>query len=200
MRFIVEGARAFALGGGAVVRPSLEFGLRHDGGDAETGTGVEVGGGVRYAGSGLSVEARARTLIAHEDSGYEEWGASASVRLDPGASGRGLAFTLRPTFGAASSGVARLWSLADARGLEPGGEGFEASRRLEAELGYGLGAFGALSTPYAGLSLGEGGGRIWRSGVRVSFGQAFKFELAGSRSEAGGDADHAMVLRGAMHW
>ena len=62
VRVIVEGARAFALGGGAVVTPSLELGLRHDGGDAETGTGVEVGGGVRYAdaASGLSVEGLAR--------------------------------------------------------------------------------------------------------------------------------------------
>ena len=60
--FALGGARAFALGGGAVVTPSLELGLRHDGGDAETGTGVEVGGGVRYAdaASGLSVEGRAR--------------------------------------------------------------------------------------------------------------------------------------------
>ena len=98
--------------------------------------------------------------------------------------------------------MARLWSLADARALEPGGEGFEASRRLEAELGYGLGAFGGrgLSTPYAGLSLGEGGGRTWRSGVRFSFGQAFNFELEGTRSETGDDTDHAMLLRGAMRW
>ena len=202
VRFIVEGARAFVLGGGAVLTPSLELGLRHDGGDAETGTGVELGGGVRYAdaASGFSVEARARTLIAHEDSGYEEWGASASVRLDPGASGRGLSFTLSPTVGAASSGVARLWSLADARALEFGGERFEASRRLEAELGYGVGAFGGLSTPYAGLSLGDGGGRTWRSGVRFSFGQAFNLGLEGSRSETGDEADHAMRLRCAMRW
>ena len=202
VRFIVEGARAFVFGGGAVLTPSLELGLRHDGGDAETGTGVEVGGGVRYAdaASGFSVEARARTLIAHEDSGYEEWGASASVRLDPGASGRGLSFTLSPTVGAASSGVARLWSLADARALEFGGERFEASRRLEAELGYGVGAFGGLSTPYAGLSLGDGGGRTWRSGVRFSFGQAFNLGLEGSRSETGDEADHAMRLRCAMRW
>ena len=75
--------------------------MRHDGGDAETGTGVEVGGRIRYtdAGSGLTVEANARKLIAHEDSGYEEWGAGGSVRLDPGASGRGLSLSLAPGVG-----------------------------------------------------------------------------------------------------
>ena len=68
-----------------MLTPALELGLRHDGGDAETGTGVELGGRVSYtdAGSGLTVEANARKLIAHEDSGYEEWGAGGSVRLDP---------------------------------------------------------------------------------------------------------------------
>ena len=118
LRVILEGSRAFALGEGSVLKPGLELGLRHDGGDAETGTGIEVGGSVRYAdvASGLSIEASARTLLAHEDSGYEEWGASASVQLDPGASGRGLSFTLSPAVGAASSGVERLWSLPDARG------------------------------------------------------------------------------------
>ena len=120
LRVILEGSRAFALGGGSVLKPGLELGLRHDGGDAETGTGtgIEVGGSVRYAdvASGLSIEASARTLLAHEDSGYEEWGASASVQLDPGASGRGLSFTLSPTVGAASSGVERLWSLPDGPG------------------------------------------------------------------------------------
>ena len=67
--------------------------MRHDGGDAETGTGVEVGAGIRYAGSGVTVEGSVRGLVAHEASGYEEWGASGSVRIDPGASGRGLSLS-----------------------------------------------------------------------------------------------------------
>ncbi len=76
------------------------------------------------------------------------------VRLDPGASGRGLLLTLAPVWGTPSSGVDRLWSARDAAGLAPGGE-FEAERRLEAELGYGFGAPRGLGvvTPYAGLSL-----------------------------------------------
>ena len=174
LRVVLEGSRAFALGEGSVLKPGLELGLRHDGGDAETGTGVEVGGSVRYAdvASGLSIEASARTLLAHEETGYEEWGASASVQLDPGASGRGLSFTLSPAVGVASSGVERLWSLPDARGVAPVAEAFEASRSLEARVGYGLGAFGGrgLTTPYAGLSLADGGGRTWRAGVGWSLG------------------------------
>ena len=204
LRVVLEGSRAFALGEGSVLKPGLELGLRHDGGDAETGTGVEVGGSVRYAdaASGLSVEVSARTLLAHEETGYEEWGASASVQLDPGASGRGLSFTLSPTVGVASSGLERLWSLSDARGVEPVGGAFEASRSLEARLGYGLDAFGGrgLSTPYAGLSLTDGGGRTWRAGVGWSLGPILNLDLEGTRRETGEETDHAMMLRGTLRW
>ena len=192
LRLVLEGSRAFELSGSAKLTPGLELGLRHDGGDAETGTGVEVGGSLRYAdaASGLSVEARGRTLIAHEASGFEEWGASASVRLDPGAEGRGLSFSLAPTLGAASSGVDRLWALQDARGLAPEGK-FVAARSLEAQIGYGFGAFGdrGLAKPYVGLSLGEGGARTWRGGVRWTLGQSLDLGLEVSRDEAANDND-----------
>ena len=44
------------------------------GGDAETGAGLELGGGLGYAAGNLSVEVSARGLVAHEDTAYEEWG------------------------------------------------------------------------------------------------------------------------------
>ena len=37
VRLVLEGGRAFERDGGATLRPSLELGVRHDGGDAETG-------------------------------------------------------------------------------------------------------------------------------------------------------------------
>ena len=206
LRLVLEAGRSFALGEGAVLAPALELGLRHDGGDAETGTGVEVGGRIRYtdAGSGLTVEANARTLVAHEDSGYEEWGAGGSVRLDPGASGRGLSLTIAPVWGTPSSGVDRLWSARDAAGLAPGGE-FEAESRLEGEIGYGLGAPRGLGlvTPYAGLSLAGGGGRAWRLGARWNVAPDVTFGLEGTRSEPANDDEtprHGLMLRGVLRW
>ena len=207
LRLALEGSRTFALGESAALTPGLEVGLRHDGGDAETGTGVELGGRLAYAdaASGLSVEARVRTLIAHEDSGYEEWGASGSVRLDPGVSGRGLSFTLAPTLGAASSGVERLWSLRDAQELANDGE-FEAEGRLDAEVGYGLPVFGAFTgTPYAGLGLSESG-RDVRLGWRLSpGGTALDFELGveGAWAESTNDdaaPERGVMLQGTLRW
>ena len=49
MRAVLDGSRTFSLAGGATLAPSLELGVRHDGGDAETGTGLEFGAGLGYA-------------------------------------------------------------------------------------------------------------------------------------------------------
>ena len=78
LRLVVEGSRGITTGSGTLT-PSLEVGLRHDGGDAETGTGVELGAALRYAGEGVSIEGAVRTLVAHEETGCEEWGARWAV-------------------------------------------------------------------------------------------------------------------------
>ena len=207
LRLVLEAGRSIALGEGAVLAPALELGLRHDGGDAETGTGVELGGRIRYtdAGSGLTVEANASTLIAHEDSGYREWGAGGSVRLDPGASGRGLSFSLAPVWGAPSSGVERLWSAHDAAGLTPGGE-FEAERRLQGKIGYGIAMFdgGFTGTPNLGVGFSETG-RDYRVGWRLTSARrgdpGFRIDLDATRREAANaDAEHGLMLRGTVRW
>ena len=162
VRLIVEGERSFKSAAGAMFTPSAEIGLRHDGGDAETGTGLEVGAGVRYTHGALTVEGRVRTLVAHENSGYREWGASGAVRVTPGPSGRGLTVQLRPEWGRTASASHHLWSARDASELEGAGE-FEAERRLRAEMGYGFGLGGArgVLTPHmrAQPSARRGGAR-----------------------------------------
>ena len=196
LRLALEGSRSFELEGGGRLTLTGEAGLRHDGGDAETGTGLEVGGGLRFEARSLSVEGALRGLVAHEQSGYEEWGASGAVRLAPDDSGRGLSFTLAPSWGAASSEVEQLWSLRDARGLARG-EGFEAEARVRAELGYGLGlGSGALATPYSALELT--GGEAWsaRLGVRSTLAPGLDLGVEGARRvSSDGDAEHALTLR-----
>ena len=48
IRLGLEGAYEVALGGGARLTPSVEAGVRRDGGTAETGFGMDAGGGLRY--------------------------------------------------------------------------------------------------------------------------------------------------------
>ena len=67
----LEGSRAYTLAGRLSLRPSVEVGLRHDGGDAVTGAGMDVGVGlvVSDAATGLAVDVRVRMLVMHQAEG-----------------------------------------------------------------------------------------------------------------------------------
>ena len=186
VRLMLEGSHAIAVGDGGRLVPTLEVGLRQDGGDAETGTGIELGGGLAWTdpATGLAVEAKVRGLVAHEDADYSERGASGSVRIAPGADGRGLTLTLAPAWGAAEGGAERLWSHRDARGFAPEGEA-EAGSRLEAELGYGFAVFGdrGVATPHAGWSR-AGESETLILGQRLQMG-ASRWHVAGEFAAGG---------------
>ena len=170
-RVILEGSRGGTWADGHRLTPTVELGLRHDSGDAETGFGLEVGGRVQYADPtlGLTLEGTVRGLLAHEDREYREWGASGTLRHAPGPDGRGLSLALAPTWGAAQSGIHGLWSRQTTQGLVPqeirGGQ----VGRLATDVGYGMPApFGTgLLTPYAGTVLAEGQTRTYRVGTRL---------------------------------
>ncbi len=213
----VEGSRRIGLGrvwAGASVTPSFELGLRLDGGDAETGFGADVGGGIAFAGAGrgLRFEGRARGLVAHEAEGFREWGAAMSLGWDPRPrSERGFSLSLRQSWGASpTGGMDALLSRETLAGLVPeqDGAGFEASSRLEAEAGYGFAVFGGrfTGTPYLGVGLSESG-RDWRIGWRLKPARRmaldFALDIEATRSEhAGHDAnpEHGVMLRGSIRW
>ena len=204
VRVILEGSRGVTWDGGQSLTPTVEVGLRHDWGDAETGFGVEVGGRVQYAdpGLGLTVEGAVRGLLAHEDSDYQEWGASGTVRLAPGAGGQGLSLTLAPTWGAAASGVEGLWARQTTQGLAPQGLRLTQTGRLQAEVGYGLPApLGTgLLTPYAGTMLAEGADRTYRVGTRWAGVTGLTLNLEGTRQESAGQQPVNQGVRLQVQW
>ena len=205
LRLVLEGSRPFSVGGGGLFTPTLELGLRRDGGDAEKGSGVEVGGRLVYASaSGLSIEATLRALVAHEASAYREWGASGALRYDPGQAGVGLTAQVTPTWGMAASGVGRLWSQPDARGLA-GGPGLSPSpaARVDAELGYGLRTLNGqgVLTPYARGSLVEGSEHAWRVGTRLALSESLNVSLEATHRQREGDtATHELALLATLPW
>ena len=206
-RLGLEGSRPIALEQGGILQPSLELGVRFESGDAEQGTGLELGGGLRFSdpGSGVSAEARGRGLVAHSGDGdYEEWGVGGSIQIQPGAMGRGLSLSLVPFWGVVSSATEALWSRSGDALLEPGDEAVLGGR-LSAELAYGLGMTSGrgLLTPYAGVALSSGGGRDWRMGWRYRYGPSIHLNLQGIRREGvedGGAPEHGITLQGVAHW
>ena len=206
----VEGARSFALDEkGGVVTPSFEVGARFDGGDAETGFGADIGGGVALVapGHGVTAALKARGLVAHKDQDLREWGVSAAFAWDPRPqTQRGWSLSLMQSWGASSSGgMEALLSRDTLAGLSANDES-PASQRLEVELGYGLAVFGGDFTgaPNAGVAL-TGGGRDWRFGWRLTpawpDASGFEVNLDVLRNEVDGKVpEHAVTLRGGIRF
>lgn len=157
VRLMLEASTGMSLGSGSMLKPEVHFGMRRDGGDVDTGFGMEVEGGVSFASpqQGFSVSLHGRRLLVHQQSGYEEWGVDGSIQLNSGGGGvgRGLSLGLRPSLGSTVSSLTRLWA-SGATGFTPTGYGYgNGNRRLDAEIGYGLDALGGrgVFTPYARL-------------------------------------------------
>ena len=198
-RASVEASHAQRFAGGGVLTPALEVGARIDGGDGDSGFGMEVGGGLSYADSGITVEGRGRALLFRDN--YGEWGLSGLFQYDPGTAGQGLMVSVRPAFGATASGVAGLWEhgtldLLTGAG-QPGG-------RVEAEIGYGLSVFGAAGvlTPYAGATLTDAGTGSISLGGRLQLAPAFEMSLEALRQQSDLDTapDHGITLEGTLSW
>ncbi len=195
MRMTLEAIRGFSLSSGARLETSLEAGLRYDGGDGTTGTGAEIGGGLRYAGGErLMMEGKARALVGGKGDA-EEWGLSGLIKFSPAANGRGLSFSLAPGYGATASGVERLWRQGLDEGL--GGQGGNNySPNLDIRLDYGMDVPGrpGLMTPYTEFSLGDR--NTYRLGLQWRHSKWLDLKLVGEREEGGTTAEHGIYLEG----
>ena len=193
-RLMLEGAGQIQ-GLGGVVRPKVEGGVRYDGGDAETGQGFEVGGGLDWARGSLTLQVNGRMLVAHADESYEEWGYSGSLVYEPGADGLGLQMRVGSSAGAAASGIRNLWALENASGLVRGGA-VPFAQRFDAEVGYGIGR-GTLWYPYF---VADDSGQT-RYGLKLSSGRTMGVGLEfGRRKSVDLGPEDAMLLRGELRF
>ena len=203
IRLAMEGSRRLVVGEGGMIGLSLETGLRQDGGDAETGTGLEMGGGVRFSHRdlGLTIDANARALLTHQDEDYEEWGVSGAIVFDPDGTEQGFSMRVRSFWGAAMGGVNRLWTQRTMDNLTRG-SGLDAQdARLSAQFNYGLEAFGglALMTPYANIALAGEDTRAYRLGWQVKVGPSLSIALENAFGDRTGTSlGQGLMLRGSM--
>ncbi len=134
--------------------PRLEVGIRQDGGDAETGRGLEIGGGIAWSDTtlGLSLDLSGRTLVSHDSDDLEDRGYGASFVFDPQPdSQRGLSLTIGQDWGGQSSGGL------DALFAEPVSErtGSASESRWNAQAAYGFSMLSGRFTgsPYIGTGI-----------------------------------------------
>ena len=208
LRLGLEGGYRIAIEGGGSLTPKLEIGARHDGGDAETGFGVELGGGLAWVDPalGLSLDLSGRTLVAHGSDDLEDRGFAASLAFDPDpATARGPSLTLTQDWGgAAQGGLDALFAsdpLADRTG------GGEAAARWTAEAAWGFPALSGRFTgsPHVGLGLATDA-RDYSLGWRIApaanaNAPDIAFGVKATRRESGwAEPEHTLGLETTLRW
>ena len=168
LRTALEGSQSMTIASRMALTPSVEIGIRQDGGDAETGRGIDLGAGLVLADSvtGLAVDIRVRRLLVHQAEGFAESGMSISVSYNPTPS-TPLGFTARvsPAWGGdAMGGAEALWGRESMAGMSHDPLMNGGGQRLDTEVGYGL-PIGSrfVGTPRAGVRTSEYG-RDYRIG------------------------------------
>ena len=192
--------RGLRTRGGVTLTPTLEVGLRHDGGDAERGLGIEAGVDIAWTApeSGITVDLNARGLLGHEDGGFRERGLSGSFAWDPApGSDRGPSLTLTQTLGeSATYDVDTLFRDGAPVGLAANDDGGVDAHRVEAKFGYGFGTFGVrfTMTPEVNLGLSNDSreyGLGWRLAPSGGGRSSLELRLDASRREAANDDNSA---------
>ena len=179
---------------------NLEFGGRWDGGDAQTGTGAEVGGGLdyRHADLGLGVALQGQYLLFHQAESFDEKGASVTLEFDPGVQGQGFSLALRPAWGTHPGGAEALWNNDALRRMggtaQDTGLGM-ASERLDLEWGYGFGPMSTGQLRLQGILSHHGANqRRYRFGGALEGHGKARGSLELSRQEWLGEASHGFLI------
>ena len=196
VRLALQARRPHTLPSGANLTLEVEGGMRYDGGDGETGSGVEFGSALRYtdAARGLTWGIHTRALLYHAGD-YEDFGIGGDVRLNAGADGQGLSLSLAPAYGNTAGGAEEVWR---------GGLAAVADADLQASLntrvGYGLPSAAFMLTPYGEMALGEEV-QNYRLGLSWGVGTLFDLNLVGERAEKDGvGVEHAIRFEGRVRF
>ena len=199
LRLMVEGRREWPRTDQARLGASFEFGARLDGGDGGSGVGAELGAAVDYRNMplGLGLEARGRYLLAHAESGFEDWGLSVALELDPGMQGSGASLRLAPAWGRPEGGVESLWR---ADRMLNGNSALrlpdQRPARLDMELGYGFAkSKGVGPLRFYGIVGGGSALSSHRLGVRTTSGKGLNWRVEVDRLQRfDGRADHGVLF------
>ena len=188
-RVMVQGTYEQPVNDSVYLIPSLEAGVRYDGGQAASGAGVELGGRFRYEDQsvGLALEAHGRALVPLEGPA-REWTGGGLVRISSDRDGFGPFLNVTPSYD-------RVESIAEV----PTAKLVSRQGRLDAELGYdGLQMDGVpgLLTPYGAVTLADGGTSTYRWGSRLALTDDLDLNLEAQheRANIAAETEHSATL------
>ena len=201
LRMTLEATGTWSLDSGGQLGLVAEWGLRYDGGAGKTGSGTEIGSGLRYvsAANRLTLEAKARG-VSHYKGGVEEWGISGLIKFQGSSDdGQGLSFSLMPAYGeATNSNLQQLWQ----QGLNPDDGDIgrqDYAPRLDLRLNYGMLAPGGrgLLTPYGEMTFGDSS-NIYHLGLMWQSGTFSDVKLVAERRESLDATENSILLEGTI--
>ncbi len=149
--------RGIRLGKRSAIEPTAELALRHDGGDAETGFGMDMQVGFRLSEpeSGLDIEVHAHAVLTHQDRGLQDQGLAGAVTWDTRPhSIEGLQVRVEHTLGAQALGGAER--LLRAETIQPQYRAHQTGD-LRVQAGYGFALFSRAFTLQPEVSFSGGG-------------------------------------------
>ena len=174
-----EGAYRIGLASTGMFQPFIEAGMRGDGGDGQTGLGLELGGGARLAlpSVGLRFTGQGRALVAHKGN-IDEWGFGGMLSYSHG-DRTGPTLELGSYTGHTLGGAQKIWN--DASWFAERARG-RAGTRLQSLLGYGFAVSTGTVMPYTGIELERGVST--RMGAEYRFGDRLNVRLEASNRMA----------------
>ena len=187
-RSLIESAREHDLGSSALLRSSLQAGVRYDLGDAETGRGLLLGGGLRYVGPGedlLLAEITGQTLARRTGSTFRDWSGTGLLRYSRGTVGRSLSLAFEAGRGL-PGGAARRFLEAGVVPAESAGapnSGGRAGLRLRYEMPVRY--VRGNAAPSAGVTWRHDAPLLYSIGLNLSLKDGLELALGGAYQDAG---------------
>ena len=202
-RLALDGSHRLVLGNGDQLIPSLEFSIRDDSGDGQTGLGSELGVGLRYEQDlGLSTALKWWRLLRHTG-GLEEWGISGMLALQPH-NGLGFSLKIQSDYGDSSS----TWQDKPFAHAKANGTARTKPNRIkdyqlnyQADVGYGVSVMQGQSvlTPYTGIDIGKGTNRH-RLGARLAHKSGIAWNVQGERHRSSRENDNRVAVTLEIPW
>ena len=204
-RVAFEGSYTRKFASDALLIPSIEAGLRSDGGDGETGTGIEIGAGLGYSVGRLAFNVSSRSLLSHSDADeYEELGYSGMVAFNPNSDGKGFSMSLGSSWGVSNPDldVRSMSSLHDARLIAENEEPLSPSPWLHATVRYDFSSLDGLGfwSSYRG-SEKSNEFRLLQLGLKLRSVHGFDAGLEiGHQESIHRPPRQSIELRGTLRW
>ena len=211
VKIALEGERLISMGGGETVSLFGQVGGRHDSGDGDSGSGIELMGGIRVNAAGrLSIEAKARLLSLHSADDYEENGVSLSAIIHPRSDGSGMSLAVSSYLGTGMG--ANNHSLEQGYGYPGRIEDFGPETDawgMDARIGYAVPVqrLTGLLTPFAAFDMAGNDGHGMRMGLRYDLadqgdGTMFNLEFSGGQEydRWRREANNMVQLRGELRF